>query len=424
MTHRIDKSFRRLARGLALVVVAMTASGCLDSDEAILVEPDAGPLFQRYVSLGNSITAGYQSGGLHAAFQDDAYPVLLAEKAGARFGIPAIQYPGCPVPFAGPLTTERVADIPNNCLTRRVFPPPALVNNYAVPGAAVAELSNPQGTGSILETLLVGQRSQLTAMQAAQPTLVSVWIGNNDALGAALSGDPAALTPLADFKAEYDEIVAAINETDAQDAILIGVAQAAMVAPALQPGAYFWAIAQNPPPGLPPLSVSNNCAPFTPEGQPNPTAFNLVSFIGVARQIEAGVNRIIIDCGEEAPFVLNAAEQDAVATRVSEFNAYIQQQAEANDWIYVDANTSLIGPALSDPNKIRKCQALASATDAQSFMAAVVSSCPVDLDPTNDVTFFGSYFSHDGVHPSSVAHAVIADTLAGRLNQKHGLTLP
>lgn len=412
------------ARALALALLAATATACIDDAEPILTEPHAGPLFQRYVSLGNSITAGFQSGGLHVQFQREAYPALLAEKAGASFGVPGIPMPGCPVPFVGPLTTQRIGDVLGDCIRRRVYPPPPLVNNYAVPGADVADLSDPEGTGTLLETLLVGQRSQLDAMRAAQPTLVSIWIGNNDALGAALGGDTTALTPLAEFRSEYDEIVAAVRATDARDAILIGVADAAAVVPALQPGAYFWALAQSPPPGLPAISVSDNCAPFTPGGQPNRTGFNLVSFVGLAGQLAAGADPIVVDCADDAPFVLNSVERDAIGTRNAAFNDHIEEHARTNGWIYVDPNAALIAPALSDPDVIRKCQHLGSATDQASFFAAVVSSCPVDLDPATVETFFGSYFSFDGVHPSSMGHAVIADTLAKRLNDKHGLDLP
>lgn len=418
MTNRYRTPVLRALGTSVLLAAVLTA--CIDHDVPVIVEPAGGELFQRYVALGNSITAGFQSSGINATLQKQAYPVLLAAMAGAQFGVPELNHPGCPPPTAAPLA-PRISDTP--CALRRLVPP-SLVQNLAVPGADVSDATDPIGTGTTLNTLILGGRTQVGAMQDADPTLVSVWLGNNDALGAALWGDTLALTPLAPFRSEYDEIVAAILETDARDAVLIGVAQAAQIAPALQPGAYFWAIAQNPPPGLPELAVSDNCAPFTNTGAPNPTGFNLVSFVGVAGQIAAGADPVVIDCANDAPFVLNPAEQTAITVRVAAFNAYIEQQANAHGWIYVDPNVSLIGPALADPDLVRKCQHLMSATDAASFGAAVMSSCPVDLDPATAETFFGSYFSFDGVHPSSAAHEVIADTLAARLSAKHGLDLP
>lgn len=422
--HRI----RRTLATLTVAVLAVGAASCIEGDEPITVEIPGGELFERYVALGNSLTAGFQSGGINVETQQDAFPVLLAEKAGASFGIPALAMPGCPPLLVGPLTTQRTSAEP--CALRRAVLPD-VVQNLAVPGAATGDLMDPLGTGTLLNTLILGGRTQLQAMQDADPSLVSVWIGNNDALGAALTGNPQALTPLATFQGQYDEIVAAIQATDAQDAILIGAANAMAAAPALQPGAYFWAIAQNPPPGLPPLSVNNNCAPFDLAGNPNPLAFRFISLIGVANAIGAGENPVVIDClngveinGAYTPdYLLDEADQQAIATRVGAFNAYIEQQADANGWMYIDAS-AFFNPGLQDPNQIRKCQALASATDAASFVAAVMSSCPVDLDPGTAATFFGSWFSFDGIHPSSVGHEAIANTIAGQINAVHGLNLP
>ena len=427
MTTRNHRSRVPLTVAL-MAVLAAGLTACLDHDEAFIIEPAGGELFERYVSLGNSVTTGFQDGGVNLQLQAEAYPVLLAAKANAPFGIPELAMPGCPPPLVGPLTTTRIDTVACNL---RTFNAPDPVQNLAVPGANTGHVSDPLGTGTLLNTLILGGRTQIGAMHHADPTLVSVWIGNNDALGAALTGDTSRLTPVATFEAEYDEIVAGINATDAQDAILIGAANPMMVAPALQPGAYFWAIAQNPPPGLPTLDVSSNCAPFDLTGNPNPLAFRLISFIGVANAIAAGEDPITIDCvdgvqinGAFTPdYLLDEVERSAIATRIATFNTYIGQQATANEWIYVDP-TVMIAPALTDPDRIRKCQDLASATDAQSFAAAVQSSCPVDLDPNTETTFFGSFFSVDGIHPSAAAHVVIADTLAGRLNAAHGLSLP
>lgn len=416
----------------ALAALALVVTSCINGDEPVIVEPVGGTLFDRYVSLGNSITAGYQSGGINIELQKEAYPVLLAAKANAEFGIPGLAMPGCPPPLAGPLTTTRTSTVECNY---RSFDAPEVVQNLAVPGAAVADLGDTYGTGSVLNTFILGGRTQLSAMQDADPTLVSVWIGNNDALGAALTGDTTALTPLATFQSDYDDIVAAINATDAEDAILIGVVNAMTAAPALQPGAYFWALPDTLP--LPSgdtvfLNVAMNCAPFDGGGNPNPNSARLISFIGVNNAIAAGEDPVNIDCvngvqigGAYVPgFLLDETEMAVMAARVTAFNAYIEQQANANDWMYVDPNAALVAPALANPDLIRKCQTLATATDAASFSAAVAGSCPVDLDPATTETFFGSYISFDGIHPSAAAHVVLANALAEAINTAHGLSLP
>ena len=429
-SHSFDAT-RRPAGPLTLVLLTLMAvgvTGCIDHAEPDITEPEGGALFHRYVALGNSITAGFRSGGINRELQTEAYPVVLAAKANAPFGVPELAMPGCPPPFVGPLTTVRTST--TSC-SPRTFDAPDVVQNLAVPGANTADASDPVGTGTFLNTLLLGGRTQIGAMQDSDPTLVSVWLGNNDALSAALVGDTLALTPTDAFEAEYGEIVGAVLATDAQDAILMGVANVLAV-PALQPGAYFYAIRGTvvTPTDTIELEVADNCAPYDLLGNPNPLSARLVSFVGVGAALAVG-DTIGIDCetgvavpDDPADYLVDATEQATIVGRIAAFNTHIQQQADANGWIYVDVNASLLAPALADPSRVRKCQDLATATDSASFAAAVQSSCPVDLDPDTPETFFGSFMSSDGVHPSAAAQVVIADTIAGRLNAVHGLSLP
>jgi lysophospholipase L1-like esterase len=411
MRNTIDRPFRSARGAVALLALAVAATACIDHDTPI--GPTVQPLFERYVSLGNSITAGFQSGGIHLEFQHDAYPAVLAAKAGASFGVPELAMPGCPPPLAGPPpATTRISEIP---CALRIPRAPMVVQNLAVPGANALHALHPLGTATTLNTLILGGRTQVTAMLGAEPSLVSVWLGNNDALSAALSGDTMALTPLADFQARYDQIVVAIDASPAQDAILIGVANAVQMAPALQPGAYFWAIGNPPSPFADMFAVDDNCAPGTAGGA------RMVSFLTVSHQLTQNPQGpVVINCAAEAPFVLTAEEMQTIGARVAAFNAHIQSRAEAHGWIYVDPMAEMFLPALPNPDLLRKCQGLPGATTPEQFAAAVQNTCPGPTAPN----FFGSYFSYDGVHPSSEGHAVVADVLAARLNQKHGLTLP
>ena len=401
------------ARLLVVGIVAALTASCVDDEvaEPIFVPEAGGELFTRYVALGNSITAGFQSGGIHREMQDDAYPVLLAAKAGASFGIPALNLPGCPPPLVAPLSGERLGQ--EACAFRALDRPP-LVQNLAVPGHRMVDAIDPEGPGSsTLATLILGGQTQVEAMLDADPTLVSLWLGNNDALGAALSGDTTRLTPVAEFEAALGTVVDAIAATAAEDAILIGVVDPITIAPALQPGAYFWLVEQSGTAPVP-LAVADNCAPGTAGGA------RWVSFLVANPYLGGATDSVRVDCGPDAPFVLNEAERVAVGARVDAFNAAISAAAEAHGWAYVDPTVSFIGPALADPDLVRKCQGLQGATTPAELQAAVEETCPVPDAPN----FFGAYFSFDGVHPSPAAHAVIADTLAGRINARHGLSLP
>ncbi|HKJ93819.1 MAG TPA: SGNH/GDSL hydrolase family protein [Longimicrobiales bacterium] len=407
------------ARFVVTLVLGFLIAGTACVKDAVVepeyVPPQGGDLFIRYVALGNSLTAGWQSGGINYDLQKKAYPALLAQKAGATFGIAAIANPGCPPPYVGPLTTERQPSL-QECLARNVTAVPRLVQNLAVPGALMDDATNLFGPGlSFLTTLILGGKDQAQAMIAADPTFVSVWLGNNDALAAALSGELALLTPVDSFQNQLDRLVSAINQTDATDAAFIGVVNAAAASPDLQPGAYFYLVANSGQPTPVPLNVNGNCAPGTPGGA------NLVSFL-VASSYLAGVDSVVnISCADNAPYVLNAVEQDSLLARVQAYNTAISAAAQQNGWIYVDP-ASMLAPVVANPADIRKCQGMDTASTPASFASVVANNCP---GPSATASFtFGSFISYDGIHPSDAGQAVIADTLAARINVKHGTTLP
>jgi hypothetical protein len=421
-------------RPFALTVLAagsLALVGCV-ADESTLVTPapTAGPggtLFERYVSLGNSIAAGMQSGGINDSTQLQAFPVLLAQQAGGQFHVPLLNRPGCPPPMAAPLGPSIAPGV--DCAFRAT-PAPPFVQNLAVPGVRIAELLQvPPGALATLNTVIVGNRSQVQAMQAANPTLVSAWVGNNDALAAAISGNVGLLTPMDQFQQSLAELEAAIKSTQARDVILMGPVDAVIAAPILQPGAFFFAARDGEGRffGKP---VNANCSPITNLGQLNPLARNMVSF-----RILADDNFPEINCDPSAYpqgdprrgiHLLDTAEQAIVRQRINEYNEAIRQRAEANGWIFVNP-TAVLAPYLMDGppfNYVRKCQMLATATTPLEMQQAVVQSCPVPPNMGGAPNLFGSLISFDGVHPSALAHRVIANALITAINTKHTLQIP
>lgn len=425
---------------LAALAATVLLGACVgDGDEVITSVPAIGPggeLFARYVSMGNSITAGYQSGGLNDSLQVRAYPVLLASRAGARFESPLIARPGCPRPFAAPLGATGRIGTADTCFR---INNPRIVNNVAVPGARIRDLIQfPSGSVGSINTLLIGPRTQVRAMIEARPTFVSVWIGNNDALEAAVSGilGPRAagadstLTRLTDFQSRLNVLVDSIKFAAPQGVMLVGVVNAAQFSPILQPGAYFF-LARDAAGNFQGKPVNANCSPVTLLGQPNPLAANLVSF-----QIVGDANFTEINCDPNAypavdprrgVYLLDQQELAVLTARVSAYNDALQAAATANSWIFVNPN-QVFAPYLLEKDasgryqRLRKCQDLATAATAAQFQAAVLNSCPV-TGPTAAPNFFGSLLSFDGVHPSTEAHRVFAGRFAERINARYGTTL-
>jgi hypothetical protein len=409
----MSKADRRLVMILA---TTFSLAGCRDTG----VEPTPEhPLFQRYVAVGNSITAGFESEGINDSTQENAYSVQFAARFGAPYAFAGVRRPGCPAPLMGPLaiTTERVGGArATDCagLRSRL---PSVNHNLGVPGIRMADASRaPAETAFAPYNLFIrllfrevfGGRTLVQAMENANPTLVSVWLGNNDALTAVTGGDLAHLTPAAAFAESLDQIVAAIAGLPRlEDAILIGVGNPLLI-PLVQPGLYYWMLAQDPQTAvlLRDKPVSEDCAPGTPGSE------NLVS----ARVLRSPV--LEISCGDDAPFVTTAADQAVIVARIGEYNDAIRSRAAANGWIYIDVVATQLEQR-GDQTGMRLCQGLLAATTHQERVQALHEGCPLPRDDPRD--FFGRFFSFDGFHPSREGQRVIADRMETAVRTKHGI---
>src|SRR5439155_18127956 len=69
----------RIQRSSVVLGLLLAAAACQNDqlNRPFSVTP-VDPLFDRYVSMGNSITAGFQSAGINDSTQSQSYAVLLA----------------------------------------------------------------------------------------------------------------------------------------------------------------------------------------------------------------------------------------------------------------------------------------------------------------------------------------------------------
>jgi lysophospholipase L1-like esterase len=397
-------------------------------------QPETKKLFKQYVAMGSSIAAGFMSGGINDSTQLLAYPVILAARGDAKkFDVPLLAKPGCPAPWVAPITPSAPGCAGR---TNDVLPPDA--NNVAVPGLRIAEaLLPPSGPG--VYGLLLGGASELGAMLAAKPTFVTVELGDNDVFEAALAGTVGAVVPngdslvtrLASFQSSYAQVAAALNSVNQlRGAALVGVIDPLLGSAVLQPGAYFF-LARDASGRFLGKPVNDNCSPVTVLGQPNPLAANVVSFQIL---LDANVPEINCDPGafpvgdpRRGAYLLDAAEQMVIHTRVAQYNATTAQLAVANGWVFVDPNVIVVAALASRTNgradQLRKCQDLPAATTPAALQAAVLNTCPV-IGPTAAPNFFGALSSFDGVHPSALGQRAIANLLATAINAKYGTALP
>src|SRR4051812_32135506 len=217
-----------LLRGAIGLGAIAAIAACGDTDGKLLmpINPAGGELMHSYVALGNSITAGWQSGGLNDSLQRQSWANLFALQAGTRFAYPSFPksftvpsgsttltiQSGCPAPLGNwfsQKTVDSLVPTPTGCDLRDPARVTDVLNNVAVPFAYASDLLA-VGTGVKipvgLHTLILGGKNQVDRALDADPTFVSVWVGNNETLspatvgllgGLASAGAPALVTPAA-----------------------------------------------------------------------------------------------------------------------------------------------------------------------------------------------------------------------------------
>jgi lysophospholipase L1-like esterase len=369
-----------------------------------------GDIFKSYVAMGNSITAGYQSGGISDATQRQSYAFLLAGQMGTQYHYAALANPGCPAPINNFNTQTRPAGPP--CALRVASSITDILNNVAVPGASSYDPTAVNGTpfSNALTTFILGGKTQVARALDAKPTFVSIGIVGNDYLSFAVQDGRTAvlagITPVATFSANYDATIAQLlaGAPNVKGVIMANVlptsvpilfAASAMSNAAFKAG--FDAQA----------GATTTLDPSCIAGGSGATSM-INTFL--AHLIRSGAHPPIVACvpggasgALPAPIgdllILDPAEQTTVNTIVSGYNTYLQNKANAINFAFYDPNTLL--------NTLKAA-------------GTVIRSTPLYSSATAP---FGTGMSLDGVHPSLAVHRLLANDLIGVINTKYGTSL-
>ncbi len=352
---------------VATVGAVLALAACSENTKILAPSLKGGDIFKSYVAMGNSITAGYQSGGINDSTQRQSYAFLLAGQMGTQYHYAALAKPGCPPPIANTQTGARVggATAPP-CALRIPTSVTDILNNVAVPGARVLDpISGTTVASNALTTFILGGKSQVQRALDADPTFATIWIGNNDVLEAGASGilvpiagvSPGIVSTQTQFQASYDAMITQLTDSEPNlKGVLIGVVQVAGV-PLLQSGALIF-------------STLISCQPGVVPG-------TLVGDI----------------------FVLDATEQATLAAAITGYNNYIKTKADAIGFAYYDPNVLL----------------------AAKRATGEIPPFP-NLASTNAT--FGPLISLDGIHPGAAAHKLIANDLIALINGKYATSIP
>jgi len=336
----------------------------------------------RLVVVGDSLSAGFQNGSLLDSQQPHGYASLIAQQAEVDLPLPLIAPPG----------------IPNVLVLVSAGPPPVIVRapgastgrdnpllqarNLAVPGQTVQDALNKRPSFPIrsltdlelgLPGLLGGiSRSQVEWAEALAPTTIVLWIGNNDALGAALAADPAFLTPVPAFEAAYGEVIDRLSATGAT--LVVANIPDVTAVPFLTPAEAVAALI-----GLP-LPVIGPVLGIGPGDFVTPDAFPLIQAILANPSLGPLPGNVVLNAGEVA----------TIRAAIEAYNAFIAAKAQEK------------GAALVDIHELLN--------DIQS-RGLVVGGQRLTT------SFLGGIFSLDGIHPTNTGYAVIANQFIEALNR-------
>jgi len=357
--------------------------------------------FTAYFSLGDSLAAGFSSGSLVETNQLRSFPALIARQAGVGdFQQPLVSEPGIPTqltlvslipaPDIRPKSTSQ--GVPKNLTLQRPY------NNLAVPGATSLDaLSRVSDGGGLHDLILRGLGSQVAQAVASRPTFITLWIGNNDVLGAAVRGraiDGVTLTPTDAFRKIYTQIVGALRVTGAKviAANLPDVTTIPFVT-TIKP------YVVDPSTGQP-VQINGRTVPLIgPAGPLPPSA--LVTLPAAALLAQGiGVPSALGGTGLALPdeVILDAGEVAIIRDHVTQNNQAIKEICQQAGIPVFDVNGLLQDIATNGRN-------VGGVHLTSSFLT-------------------GGIFSYDGVHPSALGYAVLANEWIAAINANGGNLAP
>ncbi|MEM7482629.1 MAG: SGNH/GDSL hydrolase family protein [Acidobacteriota bacterium] len=392
-----------MKKNLGIVAaLAVTLLAALSLTGAALAQNTGNADFTRYVAVGDSLTAGFASSGLHADVQALSYPALIARQAGAPdFQQPLAGAPGIPPLLAiqslgpgAPVIVPRAAQ-PGPPLNLGL---PRPYNNMAVPGFTVTDVVTTRTGNGIIDLVLRGLGTQLELAAVQQPTFASVWIGNNDVLGAATSGiviDGVTLTPAAQFESDYRQILGTLAAVGAN-----------MVVATIPSVTSIPFVTTLPPVVVDPATsqpVILNGAPVPligPSGPLGPGDRVLLTASGFLAQ-GFGIPAQLGGNGQPLPneAVLDADEVATIEARLAQYNDAIRRAATD------------FGAALVPVNSIFSD----IARNGYDAGGGIVYT-------TDFLT--GGIFSYDGVHPTPFGYALVANEFIAAINASYGASIP
>ena len=407
----------------------------------VLTALAASPLFSqttfhKFVGVGDSLIAGEEGNCLVARHQSRSWVKLVANQLGiSDFQQPviserALTNPLTEQPCLGAVISGQSITVGavsqtgsnQNATLSRPYDNLGFIGSPRVKDFVDLKVAVPSRSGTdaraamVLRNFAGGPFEGMSAVDEAKslnPDLVGLWAGNNDVLGAATSAVAIAgvtLTPVAAFEAKYTEVLtglAASGRTIVTFTIpdVRAIPFETTIPPVVvNPATRQPVLVGGQPVGLlGPRTTSTCSTPPCPLPAGTlvtlPASSLLAQGIGIPMAL-GGTGLPLPDGGFTPPSTLNPGvllypdEVALIQQRTIDLNAKIASISAANGAILIDAYTLF--------NEIKaNGYEIAGITLTTSFLT-------------------GGLFSADGVHPSQMGYAIIADGVIQALNAAKG----
>lgn len=426
----------------SVVLFLLIIIGCDDYSDLTPPTTPAPPStgtadFTRYMSIGNSLTAGYQSSALYQSGQIYSYPNLIAKQVGLNsFAQPLVADPGIggliKIQSLNPFITTREpvqGGAPINLNYQYPY------NNMGIPGIVLADVINATSSSNsfskspFIDLVLRGKGSQFNQAKLLHPTFLTLWIGNNDVLGFATSGGVKPPTPTSSttFAVLFNQLADSIATLGTKVVVAnipsvtaipffttVGPGVAQKLAALQIQGFYYQKHGEYNGSAGATTQLSSYSVLLTLVGQTYMADLGKASGrfwkdnnIDISQLIGAGIldttKLFGLDPKNPIPdaLILDDVEITTANQSVADFNSTISSVANSKGWGFVDMNTFF--------NNIRSNDADGTLINGIRFRTTFVS---------------GGLFSLDGVHPTSQGQAIIANEFIKIINSKFGASIP
>lgn len=421
-----------------ILLPLMMFFGCKERTELTGPQAVSGKAdFSRFVTIGNSLTAGYQSSALYESSQMYSIGNMIAQQTGTDFVQPVISDPGLggqlKIVSLDPFVTTQVQD--QGTLTNLAYD--KAYNNLGIPGIVLADITqsstqNSYSHSPFIDLVLRGRGTQLEQALSLQPTMISFWLGNNDVLGFATSGgfSPAAPTDANTFGFLYRQVTDALAASGAKvvvanipdvTAIPFFTTVGPMFVQSLQgtpvQGFYYQKHGQYTGSAASISQLTDYSILFTLISQSYLAYFGRPSG-KFYRDHGVDITPLITFGILDTTQAFGASEKNPIPDALVLDTDEIQTAKQAT----ASFNTSIAAAVSRHSSQF----ALADINHLLNMVRASDASGGTELYGVNFSTMFvtGGLFSLDGVHPTSRGYAVIANEFLKAVNNKFNSNYP